>query len=192
MTEITEPPAAAGRPEKSQRRWRKRLRRFFSGINLVITLVAALATIGVVVWQFWPRQVYTYIFTGLSHEGATPEPCTFTANGQGTAPAGQVLIVSDQEQGTGDNIDSLLHFGTVTMKPGTDLWYTHVQSGISTTPPGTPYTLTAWLVSADWINYLTQITPNQRTWWSTRAIPPGAKQVATVNIIRDAHDNCRP
>ena len=113
------------------------------------------------VWQFWSRQVYTYTFTGLSPEGATPEPCVFIANGQGVPPAGQVLELATKSRVRATTLTRFFIFGTVTMKPGTNLWYTHVQSGISTTPAGTPYTLTAWMVSADWINYLTQIAPNR-------------------------------
>jgi hypothetical protein len=68
--------------------------------------------------------------------------------------------------------------------PNTDNWYVDMQIGIKTTPAGTPYTLTAWLVDADWVERLIQNLPHQQTWWNDKKPPPGAKPVATASVAR--------
>src|SRR5262249_3805319 len=102
-------------PGGRHRRSGKRLRRLFSGTNLVITFVASVVTIGLAglaVWQAWPRQTYT--FTVPSPDEITTEPCAFKATVQGKPPVGQIIVVSNQDQEIGDNNDPLLHFGPAT------------------------------------------------------------------------------
>jgi hypothetical protein len=89
-------------------------------------------------------------FTNLLANGVTPEPCAFTVKGRGVVPHGQALVVSNQEEGTGNGVDPLLHYGPATTKPDSDLWFANVQIGVDRTKPWTRYALTAWLMNATW------------------------------------------
>jgi len=115
-------------------------------------------------------------------------PCQFTATGSGSPPTGEKLVISNQQQGTGAAIDSNLYFVVITVDA--DKWHVQVQVGKNDTKAGTPFTLTTWLVSADWVNYLTEVTPGQHPWWhpwwGTPGSPLGAKVIGTVNITRMA------
>jgi hypothetical protein len=139
-------------------------------------------------WQYWPHESYT--FTNLSPDEVTAEPCVFTAIGQGKPAAGQLIVVSNQVQAVGDNIDPLLHFVQANPMPNTDKWYADVQIGIRSTSAATSYTLTAWLVDSNGVESLTKASPGYHNWWTDRQPPPGAKQVATANVTRNAVDNC--
>lgn len=187
MAETTKSSLAKDEPKKPRRRWWQRWWAIVGGVSVVAGLVAS----GIVIWdQIIPHYHQVFAFTDPSPDNVTPEPCVFTASGRIIPPAGQALIISDRVQGVGNSIDPLLHFGIATIKPNTDQWYAEVQIGISRTSAGTPYTLTAWLVSSDWINYLIQVTPQKEAWWATLQSPPGAEKVASTSITRNGFDNC--
>jgi hypothetical protein len=168
--------------KKSKTRWWTRWYSLLTGVAVLIGLAASIITI----LGAWPHHDTGITFMDPSSNGVTPEPCVFTVSGQGTPPAGQVLLLSNQMQGTSDKVDPYLHFVRATMKPNTATWYADMVIGLSSTKGGTPYTLTTWLANGDWAKYLTQVTPNQVTWWSTLEPPPGAKKVETANVTRTA------
>ena len=170
--------------EQPKRRW-QRLNRGWAivvGVSVVVALVAGILDIS----GHFPFHRQVYAFTDPSPDTTMQESCAFTAIVKGTPPAGQVIVVSNQVQGVGDNIDPFLHFGRATPMPNTDKWYVDMQIGINTTSAGTPYTLTAWLVDANWVERLTQNLPHQQTWWNDKKAPPGAKAIATANVTRKA------
>jgi hypothetical protein len=156
-------------------------------------VIAGLIASGVVIWdQVIPHRHQAFAFTNLSSDGATPESCAFTAKGEGTPPPGRVIVVSNQVQGVGDNIDHLLHFGRANKMPNTNNWYADVQIGISSTKPGTTYTLTAWLADAHWVDNKIRNTPGGHAWWPSDEPPPGAQKIASATVTRTANANCWP
>jgi len=174
------------REEKPQppnrKRWlRGAVRSTAARVGAAITLVAALITIGV-----WLSQILSGSAPGITFTNPPPDaqvPCVYTVTGHGSPPTGQALVLSNQQQGTGSNVDSTLYFAAAKTNP--DTWNVVVQLGKDSTPAGTLFTLTTWLVDADWINYLTQVI-NQRPWWATLGTPPGAKQIQSVTVTRAA------
>jgi len=134
------------------------------------------------------RQGQVYTFTDPPSDTVTPEACAFYAKGLGKPPAGQVVVVSNQDQEVGDNSDPLLHFGPAKLWPNTDKWYAHVQIGVETTEARTPYKLTAWLVDASTVSELTKKSGHD--WWTDDKAPPGAEHVATANVTRKDMANC--
>ncbi len=149
-------------------------------IGVVIGIVTGL----IFIWQvFGPHSGPGITFTNPPPDTVTPVSCVFTVTGNGSPAAGQALVLSNQQQARGSNVDSTMYFDVAKINPGT--WNVAVQVGNAGTPAGTPFTLTTWLVNANWINYLNQVT-NQRQWWGTPGIPPGAEKVQSVTVIRTA------
>lgn len=184
---MSKAPAGEREREKSQTPSGKRWWRIGRGawgtvtvIGVVIGLVAALITI----WQVRPRHDLGITFTNPPPNAVTPVSCVFTVTGRGSSPTGQTLLLSNEQQGTGSNVNATMYFVVAETNPGT--WQALIQVGNASTPGGTPFTLTTWLVNADWINYLTQITPNRRTWWGAPGTPPGAKEIQSVTVSRTA------
>jgi hypothetical protein len=190
MTDIPDIPTPPEGPGDDQRRWKDHFRRFSARTYAVIILVAALVGIGVPVWQKFGPHPAVYTFTDPSPDGVTQKSCAFTATGQGRPPTGQFIVVSNQVDDVGDNVDPFLHFGEATLMPNTNKWYADIQIGIKDTSPGTLYKLTAWLVSVDWVANMIQNSPNHRTWWNDKEPPPGARQVATASVTRNRVANC--
>jgi hypothetical protein len=159
------------------------LRRLVALVISVVTVVAALITI----WAFIPRHHSDITLTNPLPGTIPVEPCNITVTGRGTAPAGQAIVVSNQEQGTGNHVDPNLYFAMAHV--GSREWSTAEQLGTSRIAAGTPYTVTVWLVDADWASYLANLTngaPAQNPWWSSHGLPPGAKNVQAVEVTRSA------
>jgi hypothetical protein len=167
--------------EKTQPPRRKRWRRIRKHVVTTIALVGALVGIVAFIWQVWPRHDLGIAITDPSPD--TSEGCVITVSGHGSPPAGQALVLSNQQQGTGSSVDSTMYFAVATISG--DTWQVVSQLGDNSTPAGAPYTLTAWLVNADWIKYLTQADPHP-TWWGTLGAPPGAVEIQSVNVTREA------
>jgi hypothetical protein len=180
MTEIT------GEGQEPNESRTGRTKKFLRGVSkrtyAVLGVVAGLVTIAWAVWQFWPWRAPVIAFTNPVPGTVAEEPCSFTVTGRGAPPSGQALVIGNQQQGTGNNVDSTQNFAVI--KTGPDTWQVNVQIGNSGTPGGTTYALTAWLADADWITYLTQVTPNQQPWWGTAGPPPGASAIQTVDVAR--------
>jgi len=145
----------------------------------VITLVAAAITI----WQVWPSDGPGITFTNPSPNAITPVGCVLTVSGRGSPPTGQALVISNQQQGTDSNVDSTDYFAAATISGNT--WQAVSQVGGNSTPPGTPFTLTAWLVNAGWIKYLSQVNSHP-LWWGTLDTPPGAVKIQAMTVTRMA------
>jgi hypothetical protein len=162
-----------------RKRWRCIGNRVWATIGVVATLLA----IVVPTWQFWPRHALDIAFTNPSPDAVTSEGCVVTVSGHGSPPAGQALVLSNQQQGTGNSVDSTMYFAIATING--DTWQAVSWLGSGSTPAGTPFTLTAWLVNADWIKYLTQANAHP-TWWGALGAPPGAVEIQSVNVTREA------
>ena len=89
-------------------------------------------------------------------------------------------MFSVQEQGTGSNVDSTMYWSVPAINQG--MWRDNIEVGSNSTPAGTPFTLTTWLVNADWINYLTKA--NHLSWWKTPGPPPESTEIQSVTVIR--------
>lgn len=188
MAETTESSTASDAPKQPRlRRW-KLWWAVFLGFAAVIGLVAGILDIS----QHVPLSHLDIAFTNPNPESGTipMEACNVQIAGRGTAPAGQTMVVSNQEQGTGANIDPNLYFAMADM--GSSGWSADEQLGTSGTAPGTAYTVTVWLVDTNWIDYLTHLTnlpgvnSQQNLWWSSLEPPPGAKMVQAVPVTRSA------
>lgn len=166
---------------KEGRAW-DRLRNIRKRTVAGIVLLAALIGIVTAAVQYWPRNHSSIAFTDPSPGQVTPESCSFSVAIHGAPPSGEALVVSDQQQGTTANVDPTLNFTAV--RGGPDNWHAVVQIGNSGTGGGTTYGLTIWQANADWITYLTQVTPSKRLWWGTMGPPPGASQIQTATVTR--------
>jgi hypothetical protein len=168
----------------SRKRWlRRAVRSTVARVSAAITLGAALITIGLWLSQTLSGSGPGITITNPRPDAVTQVPCVFTVTGRGSPPAGQALVFSNQQQGTGGNVDSTMYFAIATID--SDTWHVVAQVGVDSTPAGTPFTLTAWLVNADWINYLNQVV-NPRPWWGTPGTPPGAKKIQSMSVTRTA------
>ena len=123
----------------------------------------------------FPSHPLDIAFTNPQPDQITKVSCNVQIAGHGTAPAGQVIVVSNQEQGTGDNIDPNVYFAKANV--GSSGWSVDEQLGNSTTAEGTPYRVTVWLVDNKWTDYLTNLTnlpggtTSQNAWWSSHGLP---------------------
>jgi hypothetical protein len=185
---MSETPGETQHPSQTSRS--KRWQHYGKLTYGVIGLVASVITIGLLVWQFWPRPG-PITFTDPSPDQLTQVPCNLTVKGIGSPPAGQQLLLSVQEQEQGSsNISSTMHF--VVPATGPDTWQMDdVVVGSDSTPTGTPFKLAIWHANADWINYLTQVTARQPAWWNTPGDPPGAVEAQSVTVTREA-GKCSP
>ncbi len=168
---------------KARTPWWSPLRRLIALLVSVIGVVGA----GITIWTFIPRHHSDIAFTNPVPGTISGEPCNITITGRGTAPAGQVIVVSHQEKGTGNDVDPNLYFATVHVDSGE--WSAHEQLGTSSTTAGTPYTVTVWFMDGGWVSYLATLTngtPAQNLWWSSHGLPPGAKKVQAVVVTRSA------
>src|ERR1035441_6831190 len=95
-------------------------KRWWARTAAVISFVAAIVTIVAYVQGYLPHHGPEITFTDPQPNEVSQERCVFSVSGRGTPRAGQVLVLSNQVQGTGDNVDPLLHLVVATMKPGTD------------------------------------------------------------------------
>ena len=136
---------------KAQIPWQERLQHLGKRVWATIAVVAALVTIGVAIRQFWPRHALGIAFTDPTPDMVASEGCVFTVSGTGSPPAGQALALSNEQQGTGSSVDPTMYFAVATVDG--DTWQAVSQVGSDSTPAGTPFMLTAWLVNADWIKY---------------------------------------
>lgn len=166
-------------------RWRigKGVKHTVAVSSTVIGLAAALITVGVWLAQILPRSGPGITFTNPSPNKVPAVPCVYTVTGRGSPPSGQALVLSNQQQGAGSNADSTMYFAVAKINSG--MWNAVLQMGKDSTPGGTRFTLTTWLVNADWVSYLNQVI-NQRLWWGTPGIPPGAKKIQSVTVTRAA------
>lgn len=178
MTEVAE-----DKPTEAKSRvrpWKTWWARTVAGVSII----AAILTIIGFALGYLPHHGPGIKFTNPQSGEPTRERCTFTVSGRGVPSAGKVLVLSIQEHGVGNNVDPLVHLVKATTKPDADQWSSVVVIGNATTKPGTPFALDAWLIDANWINYLThQVYPVQ-SWWSSYNLPPTSKRVGTVNVIR--------
>ena len=186
MAQITESSTASDPPKESRQRWWRRGRSIFAGVAAVIGFIAAL----IAIWSVVPRHHLDIAFTNPQPGEITKVSCNVPIAGRGTAPTGQTIVVSNQEQGTGDKIDPNLYFAAADV--GSSRWSVDEQLGTSNTGPGTAYKVTVWLVDTKWIDYFTHVTgfsgakPGPNPWWSSHGPQPGAKMVQAVDVTRSA------
>ena len=186
MAQTTESSTASDAPKKPRHPWWKRGWTAFAGVALVIGAVASIITIYLV----FPRSHLDIAFTNPQPGEITKVSCNVPIAGRGTAPTGQTIVVSNQEQGTGNKIDPNLYFAAADV--GSSRWSVDERLGTSNTAPGTAYKVTVWLVDTNWIDYFTHLTgfsgakPGPNLWWSSHAPPPGAKMVQAVDVTRSA------
>jgi hypothetical protein len=186
MAQTTESSTAPDPPKEPRKPWRRR----GWGVVVVVTTLISLIAGSIAIWQIVPRHHLDIAFTNPEPGKITMVACNVPIAGRGTAPAGQVIVVSNQEQGTGDNIDPNLYFAKA--DEGSSGWSVDERIGTSKTGAGTPYTVTVWLVDNKWTDYLTNLTnlvgvnTGQNAWWSSHGPPPGASMVQTVNVTRSA------
>jgi hypothetical protein len=159
-----------------------------------VSFVAAIITILLFALGLLPRHSTGIRFTDPLPSEVSEKRCVFSVSGRGTSPEGKILVLGNQVQGTGDNVDPLLHLVVATMKPGADHWSADMVIGNTTTKSGTSYTVTAWLMDANWISYLTGQVYPIRNWWASYKLPPDAKVVATAIVTRvgGAMPGCPP
>lgn len=187
---MPEPPAEQREREEPQTPSRKPWWRIGKG-GVKRTVVISVGAIGlaaslITISQVWPRSGPGITFTNPPPNAVTPVPCVFTATGRGSPPSGQALVLSSQQQGIGSNVDSTMYFAVASLNsPDPGMWHVVLQVGKASTVGGTLFTLTSWLVNANWVNYWTQANPHP-TWWGTPGTPPGAKKIQFMTVSRTA------
>ena len=178
-------------------RW-TRLGAIFAGLAIVVAIAIAAVTIGTSstskpsgaagsAVKTLPRHLPITLTDPPPGGISSPKPCHITIKGTGSAPSGQAILVSNQEQGTGTRVDHHLYFAQPTVS-AEDEWFVYEQLGLDKTAPGTPYTITVWLADDAWVKYvasLAEITRSgQSPWWSSPWAPPGAKKVVRALVTR--------
>ncbi|MEU9019695.1 hypothetical protein [Actinomadura sp. NPDC048394] len=128
-----------------------------------------------------PTRSATFAFTDPEPDTVVKTKCSFEARGQGTPPPGKSIAVATQELNERYYFESTVH-----IEQGR--WTVPIQVGTSGTRKGTRFQLSAVLMDATWERYLGGVTDEQgATYWSSEALPPGAKVVAAATIETSEH-----
>jgi hypothetical protein len=159
-------------------------KRWWARVTATVSFVAAVLAIVGFATGYLPHHGSDINFTDPVPDVTSQKPCVFNTSGRGVPPSGQALVLSDQMQGAGPGVDPWLHLVLATIKGGTDQWSAVMVIGNTATKPGTAFTLTAWSVNAEWINYLTAQEYPTKDWWASGKPPPEAKNVATATVAR--------
>jgi hypothetical protein len=124
--------------------------------------------------------------TGPS-DGSAVREC-ITVSGTGAVPAGEALVIADQQQGD----DQRYFEEDVSVNPGDNTWSAGVTIGQDSDAKAS-YTIYAILMGkslAEYLSTMQSFNDASNTWWASPQWPAGSTIAAQINVHRFAIDHC--